>query len=312
MSALRNRAQGALLILVVLSFSACSSSKAPDDRAAEFRALTQAGDYEEIELRIKVLESQGTQGSDLDYWMGLAQLSQDDDRFAAERFDRAVAADSSLAFDVASHYRAAALRDFEDGWEGRAAERMRRAYLLDGITGMGVLGPAVADLLFNDKDYLAVIPLYRQLLRSGGDEQQEQTWFFRMGLALEQSGMREAGLEQYRGYWSRFGRKASNVYQSYVLWRQGVLLLDFAEERMEHGDCLGAMDLLDELIELRAQAEHMSTAYYRKGLCLEDLLRMDEARECYQKVLEIPAGEGGGVHEEARQRIRSMAGAGAR
>jgi len=303
---LRSRALRALPILILLPLQGCSSSQSSAEREAEFRALAQADAYQEIELRIELLESEGIQSIDLDYWMGVAQLAQDDDRFAAERFDAAVAADSSLALEVASHYRAAALRDLETDWRGRGAKRMRRAYLLDGITDMGALSPDVAELLFNEKNYLAAIPVFRQLLRVGGPELEEQSWTFRLGLALEQSGMPEAGLQQYQAYWDRFGRKTSSSYQSYVLWRQGVLLLDFAEERMEHGDCPGALERLDELFELRPQAEHMSTAYFRKGLCLEDLLRLDEARDCYEKVLEYPSGEGGGVHEEARQRLGAL------
>ena len=110
-----------------------------------------------------------------------------------------------------------------------------------------------------------------------------------------------------RGFWGRFEEERSGVYATNVRWRQGILLLEFAEERMAHGDCTGAIALFDELLELRPTADQLATAYYRKGLCLEDLHRLDEAREHYRLVLEIPAGEGGRVQHEARQRLRETA-----
>ncbi len=306
------RAACILILSLVLGISACSSSSTEERRLEELGSLAEVGDWKEIETRIELLESEGVSGASLDYFMGWAQLSQDEDRPATQRFESAVAADSGLALKVASHYRAAAQRDLEGGWQKRAAQRMWRGYRLDGITEMGVLGPEVSDLIFNEKDYLGAIPVLRQLLRGEAEEQMQQRWTFRLGLALELSGLKLAGLDVYRQYGERWPRARATYYQNYVFWRQGVLLLDFADERMEHGDCEGAITLFEEILSLRSHAEHRGEAYYRMGLCLEDLNRIDEARECYRNVLQYPSGEGGGADEQARERLRALADHGGR
>lgn len=294
---------------LALVLAACSSGGS-GDRDTEFRELARNGQWEELEARIEALEAQGASGPQLDFFMGWALLAQDEDLPAARRFESATQADSGLVFKVADLYRDAAARDLKADWKNRAARRILAAYRLDGNAELGELGVEVADLLFEEKDYPASIPVFRRLLAGDvSDDELRQRWSFRLGLALEQSGSEAAGLDQYRSYWKEWPRTGvSSTYQSYVLWRQGILLLDFAQRSLDRGDPADALPYLQELIDLHGHAEHRALAHYRMGLCLEELGRPDEARAHYEAALEFPSGEGGGVDEKVRERLEALRG----
>ncbi len=309
---MKSTASRSSLVLVFLALAGliggCSAEK--QDPRAQFQELVDAGQYKEILARVELARRKGRKSPLLDYYQGVALLAQDEDVPAARAFDRAVAADSSLALKVSRRYREAARTDAENQWMGRATRRMERAYLLDGVVEMGELEDEVAESLFEKKKLKEVTPIYRDLLAKGGDAEQRQLWIFHLGLALEQSGSREAGLESYRNYWKEFPPEQDTRFDGGVAWRQGVILLEMSRERMEQEDYEGALVLLNELLSLPPRAPLRIQAYYLAGQCEEGRGRPEAALRAYKEAKKYPIPGPGGEREKAREKVAALQAAG--
>jgi len=297
-----------LIPLFVMVLSGCGGH--PGDRQKELQALADSNQFDEIKARIQLCREKGEKEPFLDYFEGVAFLAKDEDLPAKKAFEKAIAADSSLAVVAAQQYRKAALADWEAGWKGRATTRMRSAYLLDGLPDMGELENDVADLLFEKKEAKEVIPVFRDLLAKGGTLEDRQRWIYRMGRALEYAVSPEAGLETYRSFWREFPKDKPSGNAGMISGRQQKILLASARKHMEEEDWEAALVDLNEIFSLPPRASSRMQAYYLAGVCEEKKGRPENALRAYDQVLRYQIPGPGGERDKARQRVEALQEAG--
>jgi len=277
------------------------------DRRAEFDALLEAQDYEEVQARVQLYRDQGETGAVLDYAQGLALLlGEDADLVAKKHLMEAVAADSSLAGPVADAYHAAATADHGEQWYKRARVRMREAFRYNRDLDLSPVNDPVADLLYREeKAYDLAYLIYRKLIHNTEAHQSKQReWRFRYGHCLERMGFIEDALAVYEGYREQWPDDMH--FMRYVNWRTMRVLLDRAREEMEAGNLDRAMaDLQASFLE-GWHIDLQQEGRYLAGQIEERRQDPEAAAEWYRKVDEDGDQYGSEEVQLARRRLEEL------
>lgn len=272
----------------------------------EVESMLAEGRHDELAARLELERRTGSEDPWVHYGLGMVRLAEDADRPAVVAFDRAVAADSTLAVSIAEAWTRAASADREEGWEDRALRRMARAWTYDPGVELGDMADPVADRFYRfDKDYPRALAAYRQLVREGeGPEAKQAEWWFRYGHCLEVVEEDRAGaMAAYRTVLERFDGARGQV--RYATWRLQRNLLDRAAERREGGDAEGALADAREAHELGWHEDLRQEARLMMGELAEARGDDQAALRWYREVVE--SGLGADIVDGAKLRIEALA-----
>ena len=251
----------------------------------------EAGDWAGIRAEARLLRQAGVVEPWLDYADGLAALHEGAEQPARRLLRDAVAADPSLAADVARAWADLAREDRAADWRDRARGRMAEAVLIDPSTDPGRMLAAVADYLYRHlKNYDAAYPLYERLYRERPEPvDRHPEWLYRWGHSLELKGDLEGALAIYGEFLERF---PDDMKQGrFVHWRYMAVLMAQAEQARARGD-------LDEAIELLKRArlgnwhlDQQSRVEYLAGQIREQQGELELARQHYANYARLPLAQ---------------------
>jgi len=266
----------------------------------------EAEDWTGIRAEAQLLRQRGVVAAWLDYADGLAALHEGAEQPARRLLGEAVAADPSLAPDVAMAWAAAALEDYETGWRDRARERMAEAVLFDPSTDPGPLLPAVADYLFRHlRNYDAAYPIYERLYRERPEPVgRHGEWIYRWGRSLQLKGDLVGAQAVYEEFLELFPRDTGQG--RYVNRRYMEVLMERAGQARDRGDLDEAVELLVKARRGEWHLDQQERAEFMAGQIREQQGQLELAREHYVIVILHSEKRSSEVVEDARARLEAL------
>ncbi len=293
------------LLLAMGVIVGCGGGKAPN-RMEEFRALLDAGRYEDALAQVEVYRSAGEKGPVLDYAEGVALLSQNADKIAIPLLQRAVGADSTLASECGGLLADLARSDWQKEWKVRAALRMKQAYIFDPTVDLGDLKDAVGDRFYRyDEDYDHAYGVYRQLHdETDGSTAKRKEWVYRYAVCLEKTGSPEAARLVYEEYRERWPNDRHHMRR--VNWRYIKLLIGLGQKAEEHGQDEEALGWYEKGLSVGWHADLQQELHYRAGRVEQNRGNLEAARDHYEEVVNNGSEFGGRYVEMARTQLDEL------
>lgn len=298
-----DHARRAVLTFGLVLVAACGGGR---DLDAEFDALIEAGDFDEVLAHVEVLKEEGVNDPALDFAEGYALLQQGADAAAEAPLDRVLASRPDRGPQIAAVYEKLAWKDHEDGWDDRAKRRMARAVTFDPSIDPGALRDPAADHFYRmDRDYARALPLYDRLVEELPEPvSKHPEWFYRYGYCLQEVGRDDEALDVYAEFIERF---PSNLnFMRFVQWRRMQLRIERAEARLGTADPEGALEELASCLDSQWHLELRQQARLIAGRAEEARGNLEAARAWYAEVVDAGNEFGGEVVREADERLRAL------
>lgn len=290
---------GALLLLL-----ACGGGSV--DRAAEFEALIEQNEVEEVLARAQLYLDEGEETGPVYFARGWAELQQDADRPARASFSEAVRLTPELSPRIAQLWRGKALADHEAKWYDRAGQRMREAFRYDQDIALEPEMDSVADQLYRyEKDFASALLVFERLrLKSDANFNKRMEWSFRYGHCLEELGRIDEAIAVYRAYLEEFPEDKG--YTAYVTWRWMTVHKEQAEQALDRGDVDGAAKWIADAPLADWHMELLQEIRLVAGRIHEARGEYEEALASYERILADGATFGGQVVADAKDRIDAI------
>jgi len=276
------------------------------DLEAEFDALIEAGDWDEVLAHVEVVKAEGSTDPFLDFAEGYALLQQGADAAADEPLERAITSRPDLAERVGQVYERLAWKDQESDWDQRAKRRMARAIRFDPSIDPGALLDPAADYFFRfADDYERALPLYARLYEELPEPvSKHPEWVYRYGYCLQAAGSEDAALGVYDDFVRRFPDE--KAFTRFVRWWQISIWLERAEARLSTSDPDAAMAYVQQCIDAKWHLDLQQKARVLAGRIEEARGDLQAAREWYAAVVEKGNEHGGEVVREASARLEEL------
>ena len=293
-----------LVVITVWLSAGCSAER---KAVREIEATFTRGEYRETVALCRHAIRRNLDFAKVYYYYGASLVSMNRDYEGFRQFDLSVARDPSLAKEVAEFLLREAREDFRNSRRHRAAGRFRKAVETDPNKQLGEFEFLVADLYFEEKQFVPAAAFYHSAITANPDTSASRAAYVNLAAAQMHNGSDSAARQTLVELLARFPRGPHRVE---ARWRLASLAFDEAEKQFVLGNYESVVELLEEMMENTTNHGLMQKARFLLGETYEAMGEFKDAYAAYRGIIQDDRGASGSIVERAREKVRSFREAG--